>query len=115
MAPSPTLHTVISKFLKEYTTETPKNLKIIDGYLSYVFFTGVIQFLYFCLVGTFPSNAFLSGFISCVGSFILGICLRLQVNPKNKADFDSISPQRGFADFIFAHVVLHLVVMNFIG
>ena len=40
---------------------------------------GVIQFVYCCLVGTFPFNAFLSGFISCVGSFVLAVCLRLQV------------------------------------
>lgn len=46
--------------------------------------------------------------------FIL-VCLRLQVNPENKNEFQGISPERGFADFIFAHVVLHLVVMNFIG
>ena len=38
-----------------------------------------LQFVYCCLVGTFPFNAFLSGFISCVGSFVLGVCLRLQV------------------------------------
>ena len=82
-----------------------RKLKIIDAYLTYIFFTGVFQFLYCCLVGwvhklffakslqkkltkdfnqvgTFPFNAFLSGFISSVASFILGVCLRLQVkNP----------------------------------
>ena len=78
-----------------------RKLKIIDAYLTYIFFTGVFQFLYCCLVrfinaktakeitkdfntrinqvGTFPFNAFLSGFISSVASFILGVCLRLQV------------------------------------
>ena len=70
---------MVTKFTHEYTHNTPKRLKIIDAYLTYVFLTGVIQFLYCCMVGTFPFNAFLSGFISCVGSFILGVCLRLQV------------------------------------
>ena len=70
---------VASKFLTEYGSNTPKKLKIVDGYLLYVFLTGVLQFVYCCLVGTFPFNAFLSGFISCVGSFILAVCLRLQV------------------------------------
>merc|ERR1712018_21336 len=110
-----TMTTVVGKFLNEYKSATPTKLKIIDAYLSYVFFTGVIQFVYCCLVGTFPFNAFLSGFISCVGSFILGVCLRLQVNPQNKSQFESISPERAFADFVFAHIILHLVVMNFIG
>ena len=34
--------------------------------------TGIVQFVYCCLVGTFPFNSFLSGFISAVASFILG-------------------------------------------
>merc|ERR1711953_163146 len=110
-----TLSNVVTKFLNEYSINTPTKLKIIDAYLTYVFLTGVIQFVYCCLVGTFPFNAFLSGFISCVGSFILGVCLRLQVNPQNKSQFEGISPERAFADFVFAHIILHLVVMNFIG
>ena len=132
---STTIGTVVSKFLNEYVNNTPKRLKIVDCYLAYVLVTGVMQFVYCCLVGTFPFNAFLSGFISCVGSFILAVCLRLQVdllhpltlstmlitmsflqvNPKNKSQFSGISPERAFADFIFAHILLHLVVINFIG
>lgn len=43
------------------------------------------------------------------------VCLRIQINPQNKGEFLSISPERAFADFLFAHTVLHLVVINFIG
>ncbi|XP_074036942.1 dolichyl-diphosphooligosaccharide--protein glycosyltransferase subunit [Leptinotarsa decemlineata] len=106
---------VISKFYNEYRSKTSKKLKVIDAYLLYILLTGIVQFVYCLLVGTFPFNAFLSGFISCVSCFVLAVCLRLQVNPENKNQFSGISPERGFADFIFAHVVLHLVVMNFIG
>lgn len=62
---------VISRFLEEYTTSTPNKLKMVDAYLLYILLTGALQFLYCLLVGTFPFNSFLSGFISCVGSFIL--------------------------------------------
>lgn len=62
---------VISRFLEEYTTTTPNKLKVVDAYLLYILLTGALQFLYCLLVGTFPFNSFLSGFISCVGSFIL--------------------------------------------
>ncbi|KAG8236855.1 hypothetical protein J437_LFUL017220 [Ladona fulva] len=109
------LLSVLGKFYDEYVHHTPKKLKIIDAYLFYVFLTGVIQFIYCCLVGTFPFNSFLSGFISSVSCFVLAVCLRLQVNPQNKLQFTGISPERGFADFIFAHLILHLVVVNFIG
>nr|CAG4642220.1 EOG090X0KAT [Eurycercus lamellatus] len=107
--------TVLVKFYEDYAKSTPTKLKLVDAYLLYILLTGVIQFLYCCLVGTFPFNSFLSGFISCVGSFVLAACLRLQVNPANKGQFEQISPERAFADFIFAHLVLHLTVMNFIG
>lgn len=43
------------------------------------------------------------------------VCLRVQSNPANFAEFKGISPERAFGDFIFASVILHLVVMNFIG
>nr|AAX56947.1 defender against apopototic cell death 1 [Argopecten irradians] len=109
------LFSVVKKFTDEYISSTPKKLKIVDAYLFYILLTGVIQFMYCALVGTFPFNSFLSGFISSVGSFVLGVCLRLQVNPQNKHDFTGIGPERAFADFIFAHIILHLVVINFIG
>lgn len=105
----------ISSLYGAYVKETPSKLKLVDAYLFYILITGVIQFVYCCLVGTFPFNAFLSGFISCVASFILGVNLRMQANPVNASSFDNILPERAFADFLFAHIVLHLVVANFIG
>jgi len=110
-----TVTAVVQKFLTEYGNQTPKKLKIVDAYLTYILLTGIVQFAYCCLVGTFPFNSFLSGFISSVGSFILAVCLRIQVNPENKSLFSGISQERAFADFIFAHLLLHLVVMNFLG
>ena len=106
---------VLARFWNEYNTNTINKLKIIDAYLLYILLTGILQFVYCCLVGTFPFNSFLSGFISTVASFVLGVCLRLQTNPQNKGDFIEISNERAFADFIFAHVILHLVVVNFVG
>lgn len=63
--------TVVKKFYDEYINNTPKKLKLIDAYLFYIVLTGVIQFVYCCLVGTFPFNSFLAGFISTVSCFVL--------------------------------------------
>lgn len=63
---------VLIKFYEDYQKSTSTRLKLVDAYLLYVLLTGVVQFVYCCLVGTFPFNSFLSGFISCVGSFVLG-------------------------------------------
>ncbi|EGD79365.1 defender against apopototic cell death 1 [Salpingoeca rosetta] len=105
---------VVGNLWKAYQS-TPKTLKIIDAYLFYILLTGLIQFVYCALVGTFPFNSFLSGFISSVGSFVLAACLRSQVNPENAQEFSAITREQAFADFIFGHLILHLVVVNFMG
>jgi hypothetical protein len=66
------LCTILNKFYGEYKITTPKKLKLVDAYLFCVMLTGIIQFAYCGLVGTFPFNSFLSGFISTVGCFVLG-------------------------------------------
>lgn len=109
------LMNVINKFYKNYLTTTSTNLKIIDAYLFYVLLTGIIQFIYCLLVGTFPFNSFLGGFLSTVASFVLGTSLRIQVNKQNESEFYYLSKEKAFAEFIFAHIVLHLIVINFIG
>ncbi|XP_077688415.1 dolichyl-diphosphooligosaccharide--protein glycosyltransferase subunit DAD1 isoform X1 [Eretmochelys imbricata] len=63
---------VVRRFLAEYSSGTASRLKVLDAYLLYVLLSGALQFGYCLGVGTFPFNSFLSGFISAVGSFILG-------------------------------------------
>ncbi|KFV97705.1 Dolichyl-diphosphooligosaccharide--protein glycosyltransferase subunit DAD1, partial [Eurypyga helias] len=82
-------------------------LKVLDAYLVYVLLSGALQFGYCLGVGTFPFNSFLSGFLSAVGSFILGD------QPQNKGEFQGISPDGALAGFPFANNILHLVV-NFV-
>jgi len=104
---------VLSSLWDQYLTRTPQKLKIIDVFLVFTMLTGVIQFVYVVLVGTFPFNAFLSGFFSTVGTFVLTASLRMQVNPLNS--FPKISEERAFADFLLCNFILHLVVANFMG
>lgn len=62
---------VLSKLFTSYKS-VPTKLKLIDAYLLYILLTGISQFVYCAIVGTFPFNAFLAGFISTVGCFVLG-------------------------------------------
>ncbi|KYQ89072.1 dolichyl-diphosphooligosaccharide-protein glycotransferase [Tieghemostelium lacteum] len=104
---------IVNQFYDSYKTKTPQKLKFIDLFLIYTFLTGVFVFAYCCAVGTFPFNSFLAAFISCVGCFVLTVCLRIQVNPAN--NFKNISFERSFADYLFCNLILHLVVFNFLG
>ncbi|KAG9140022.1 hypothetical protein Leryth_010529 [Lithospermum erythrorhizon] len=100
--------------LRSAYVATPTNLKIIDVYIIFAAVTAVIQVVYMAIVGSFPFNSFLSGVLSCVGTAVLAVCLRIQVNKENK-EFKDLPPERAFADFVLCNLVLHLVIMNFLG
>jgi len=106
-------HALFSSLRSAYSA-TPTKLKIIDLYVVYAVLTAVVQVVYMAIVGSFPFNAFLSGVLSCTGTAVLAVCLRMQVNKENK-EFKDLSPERAFADFVLCNVVLHLVIMNFLG
>lgn len=72
----------------------------INVYLLAIMITGVIQFVYMGMVGTFPFNAFLAGFLSCIASFTFGVSLKKTNN---------------FKGFLWAHLVLHISVVSFMG
>ncbi|KAF8495158.1 DAD family-domain-containing protein [Russula emetica] len=105
------LHT----FWAAYLNTTPSRLKLVDAFLVFLVLTGVIQFVYCVLVTSFPFNAFLAGFASTVGQFVLTASLRSQVNVTNRALFKDVSPERAFADFVVGSVLLHFFVFNFLG
>lgn len=102
-------------------TLTPR-LKLIDLFLVFLVALGVLQFVYVLLVGNFPFNAFLGGFISCVAQFVLTVSLRMQyAAAESKAEVAAesleftIPPQRAFFDYVFASLILHFLVIHFIN
>lgn len=110
-----------STYANYIDTLTPR-LKLIDAFLVFLVLLGVLQFVYVLLVGNFPFNAFLGGFISCVGQFVLTVSLRLQYKisegtKKTDADQEKsqVSPERAFGDYIFASLILHFIVYHFIN
>ncbi|KAI0922029.1 hypothetical protein AcW1_004149 [Taiwanofungus camphoratus] len=105
----------IRSLLKAYNESTSARLKTIDAFLLFLILSGIIQFVYCILVTNFPFNAFLAGFGSCVGQFVLTAALRAQVNPANRIEFKDVSPERAFADFALGSIVLHFFVYNFLG
>ncbi|TPX45861.1 dolichyl-diphosphooligosaccharide---protein glycotransferase [Synchytrium endobioticum] len=114
-ASAPHSSQVLSRLLQSYQETTPSRLKVIDAWLVFVMMTGVIQFVYVILAGTYPYNAFLSGFGASVGSFVLAANLRIQSNPKNAQEFGNQSPERSFADFVIISIIFYGFVINFIG
>ncbi|TDH73811.1 hypothetical protein CCR75_005932 [Bremia lactucae] len=104
---------ILSDLCAKYDKTTPKKMKLIDGFLVYVLATGILQFIYCVLVGTFPFNSFLAGFVCTVGVFVLAVSLRMQINPDN--NFGDRTEQRAFADYLFCNILLFLVVFNFMG
>lgn len=104
---------------KDYFETLTPRLKLIDTFLVFLVAAGVLQFVYVLLVGNFPFNAFLGGFISCVGQFVLTVSLRLQYATADKdrasSVFKAISPEVAFGEYIFASLILHFIVFHFIN
>jgi oligosaccharyltransferase complex subunit epsilon len=60
---------LVVKMTQKYLKSTTTMIKAIDTFLVFIVLSGIIQFVYMALVGTFPFNAFLSGFACSVGLF----------------------------------------------
>ncbi|CAH0487649.1 unnamed protein product [Peronospora effusa] len=104
---------ILGDLCTKYDKTTSKKIKLIDGFLVYVLATGLLQFIYCLLVGSFPFNSFLAGFVCTVGVFVLAVSLRMQINPEN--NFGDRTEQRAFADYLLCNIILFLVVFNFMG
>lgn len=145
MAKTESVNSIWSDFRAKYEQTTPKKIKLIDGFLAYVLATGILQFIYCALVGTFPFNSFLSGFVCTVGVFVLAgkslcffflsmttLCIRmgrlssfelcwwcrtvsLRMQINPENEFKDRTEQRAFADYLFCNIILFLVVFNFMG
>ncbi|KAH7076462.1 DAD family-domain-containing protein [Paraphoma chrysanthemicola] len=106
---------ILQGIWNKYVTKTPQRVKLLDTFLAFLIVVGALQFFYVVLVGNFPFNAFLSGFSATVGQFVLTASLRIQTNPENKAEFENISHERAFADFVLGSLLLHFFCVNFIN
>ncbi|KAF8265577.1 defender against cell death 1 [Lactarius quietus] len=115
LAPSSHSSAAVQSLWTAYLDSTSSRLKFIDAFLFFLILNGVIQFVYCVIVTSFPFNAFLAGFASTVGQFVLAASLRSQVNSANRTLFKDVSPERAFADFVVGSVVLHFFVFNFLG
>lgn len=106
---------VLMNICQHYLKETPQRTKLLDAFLFFLAAVGVLQFLYCILAGSYPFNAFLSGFCATVGQFVLTVSLRIQTTEANKNDFPSVSPERAFADYVVCSLILHFFCVNFIN
>ncbi|KLP10609.1 related to apoptotic cell death regulator DAD1 [Fusarium fujikuroi] len=106
---------VVQNLYNHYVNNTPQRIKLVDAFMVFLVVVGVLQFINCALAGTFPFNAFLSGFCVTVGQFVLTASLRLQTNEAVKNDCPSVSPERAFADYIVCSLILHFFAINFIN
>mmetsp|Transcript_36011 Transcript_36011/g.31777 ORF Transcript_36011/g.31777 Transcript_36011/m.31777 type:complete len:122 (-) Transcript_36011:71-436(-) len=100
----------------KYRDQMPIQCKLIDIYIVYIILTAFMQILYAVVIGTtYPFNSLLSGLSSCVGSFVLAVSLRLQINQGSVKREFAFSQERAFADFIIGNVILHFIVISYLG
>ncbi|ODQ82105.1 hypothetical protein BABINDRAFT_160299 [Babjeviella inositovora NRRL Y-12698] len=109
----------LQKTLEAYKSSLTPKFALIDIFLGFLVALGALQFVFCCLVGNFPFNAFLGGFISTVGQFVLTVSLRLQFDDENRVAIwkgqGKEMKWRAMGDYIFASLVLHFIVYHFIN
>lgn len=106
----------------EYLKSLTPRLKLIDSFLAFLVALGILQFIYVLLIGNFPFNGFLGGFIACVGQFVLTVSLRFHYASADAAKktsyispFAKITPEAAFGEYTFASLILHFIVFHFIN
>ena len=104
---------LIETFYENYKETNSQKLRLIDTFIVFSFLIFCLQVVYVFLNGLDPMNSFLSGIMACMGSGILLVCLRLHVNPKTKLPTDS--PEKVYAEFLIASLILYFVCINFMG
>lgn len=95
--------------------QAPARIRLIDTFMVYLMAAGVAQFVFCVVFGNYPFNAFLAGFGANVAQFVLLASLRQQIDPSNRKEFSSVSPQRAFRDFVLGSLMLHFVSWHFVN
>eukprot|EP01068_Selenidium_serpulae_P006652 Selendium_serpulae@DN4466_c0_g1_i1.p2 len=98
---------------RNYSAQTPKKIMILDAFLVFLLYIAATQTVYMLLAGTFPFNSYLSAVAASIGTFTMGLALRLQVTKPE--EFDGVTPERALADFLLCNVLLHVAVVTFLG
>lgn len=116
-----TVHNVVKDFQDTFQISTDEyfkqinndtRLKLIDLFCFFLVVLGIVQFSFICLIrDNYPFNAFLAGFIICVGQFVLLISFRLQmVSPH-----ENISINKAMGEFIMSSLILHFICLHFVN
>ena len=104
---------LIQTFFENYKEANSQKLRLIDTFIVFSFLVFCVQMVYVFLNGLDPMNSFLSGIMACVGTCILLVCLRMHVNPIIKLPTDS--PEKVYAEYLIASLILYFVCINFMG
>ena len=104
---------LIETFYENYKETNSQKLRLIDTFIVFSFLIFCLKVVYVFLNGLDPMNSFLSGVMACMGTGILLVCLRLHVNPKTKLPTDS--PEKVYAEYLIASLILYFVCINFMG
>ncbi|EEB06346.1 oligosaccharyltransferase epsilon subunit [Schizosaccharomyces japonicus yFS275] len=117
MEKSTSFQGALSTLFNVYAKKTDPFIKLLDVFLVFLVFIGVVQFGYVVLVGTYPFNSFLSGFIAAVGQFVLTVSFRSQLIESSdpKLAKSAFSSKRAFLEYCISSLVFHFFVVNFLG
>ena len=113
--PSQSTKGIFDQIKESYIAQTSPKTKLIDIYLLFTLLSGILVFLYGLLTGAVPYNSFLGGFIATIGSFVLTMNLRIQSELASTEEQKALTQERAAAQFLFCHLFMFFILVNFIG
>ena len=97
---------LVASFRQNYIQKTPTQLMLCDTLASYNALLFMLLILYRLLSGSsYPFGEFLTALFCTLGSCLLTVCLRIQLQNNNKS---------AFGEYIACCFVLYLVSINFL-
>ncbi|KLJ08988.1 oligosaccharyl transferase complex subunit OST4 [Blastomyces silverae] len=94
LSPNSQTQEIVVGIWQQYLGQTPKRTLQLDAFMAFLLIVGGVQFLYCMLAGNYPFNAFLSGFSSAVGQFVLTASLRMQTSHQGGKDGEATSTSK---------------------
>jgi len=106
---------IFSAVRNEYLESLAKSprLAYIDALIILSMFTAASQVLYLLCVGSFPFNSFLSGLLSCVGTYAFAVSLRMRITSEEFKG--NVTEKQAFAEFVMCSLVMYFMVACFLG
>jgi len=113
-----TIRSVWRSLKEGYRSKVPSELQLLDLYVAFLAVVLGVITSFAAVVGTYPFNSLLAAAFCLIGSAVLTVGLRMQINARNRTKlnrWEHRSFESAYVGWLLGHLVLFLTAVNFVG